>query len=302
VVAHEVLHTALTHHARRGQRDAERWNIACDLAVNPLLLEAGFTLPASRLVPGEGSHTGLPSGLSAEEYYALLSEESPGRPVEEGAGADQPEEKGDSDDGQGQNQGDGPGQDQGQNQPAPDPGGCGGVRDPGRGSPAESRQSEAEWQVALAQAQQVARQRGTLPAGLARLVQETLQPRLDWREVLRRFLSSQARNDFSWSDPNRRFLHAGLYLPGLRSEELGEVVLAVDTSGSIGPKELSLFAAEAQAILESFDCFLTILYHDSAVQHVQRWRSGDGLCSWSPQVAAAPVTSVFEWVARRRPA
>jgi predicted metal-dependent peptidase len=133
VVAHEVLHTALTHHARRGQRDAERWNIACDLAVNPLLLEAGFTLPASRLVPGEGSHTGLPSGLSAEEYYALLSQESPGRPTEQGAGTDEPEEKGDSQDGQGQDQG----------QPSPDPGGCGGVRDPGRGSPAESRQSEA---------------------------------------------------------------------------------------------------------------------------------------------------------------
>jgi predicted metal-dependent peptidase len=151
--------------------------------------------------------------------------------------------------------------------------------------------------VALAQAQQVAKQRGTLPAGLARLVQETLQPRLDWREVLRRFLSSQARNDFSWSHPNRRFLHAGLYLPGLRSEELGEVVLAVDTSGPIGPRELSLFAAEAQAILESFDCSLTILYHDSAVQHVQRWHSGDGPLQLEP--AGGGGTShvcVFEWV------
>jgi predicted metal-dependent peptidase len=281
VVAHEVMHNALAHHARRGPRDARRWNVACDLAVNPLLLEAGFALPASRLLPGEGEYQGLPAGKSAEEYYGLLSEPPPGKEQGEGPG-----------------QGDGePGQGEAGPSPTPDPGGCGAVQEPGGGSQAELCQSQAEWQVAVAQARQVAKGRGELPGGLARLVEEVLQPRVDWRDVLREFVSAHARNDYRWSPPNRRFIHQGLYLPGLRSEELGELVLAVDTSGSIGEKELARFAAEAQGILEAFDCALTILYHDSQVQKVQHWRSGDGPLALEP--AGGGGTShvcIFDWV------
>jgi predicted metal-dependent peptidase len=296
VVAHEVLHNALAHHARRGPRDPRRWNVACDLAVNPLLLDAGFTLPASRLVPGEGAFKDLPRGHSAEGYYGLLPDDPP-----DGQRAEDPgQERGDP--GQG-GPGQGPdtaGQDDNSQSPAPDPGGCGAVRDPGRGSQAEVRQSKAQWEVAVAQAHQVARQRGQLPGGLARLVEEVLHPRVDWRDVLRAFVSSHARNDHAWFPPNRRFIHQGLYLPGLRSEELGEVVLAVDTSGSIGPRELSRFAAEAQGILEAFDCTLTIVYHDSEVQKVQRWRSGDGPLALEPVGGGGTShVGVFDWLARQ---
>jgi predicted metal-dependent peptidase len=151
--------------------------------------------------------------------------------------------------------------------------------------------------VAVAQAQQVAQQRGQLPAGLARLVEEMLQPRVDWRDVLREFLSRHARNDYSWSPPNRRFVHQGLYLPGLRSEELGDIVLAVDTSGSIGPGELARFAAEAEGILESFDCTLTILYHDTEVQRVQHWTSNDGPLVLEPVGGGGTShCCVFDWI------
>ena len=98
VLAHEVMHCALAHPARRAGRDPGRWNVACDLGVNPLLSAAGFALPAGRLVPGEGRYADVPTGLSAEAYYARLSDDPPG---------DQ-DEWGES-----------------------DPGGCGGVRDPG---------------------------------------------------------------------------------------------------------------------------------------------------------------------------
>jgi predicted metal-dependent peptidase len=273
VVAHEAMHNALTHHARRQHRDARRWNVACDLAVNPLLLDAGFVLPASRLVPGEGPYKDLLRGKSAEEYYGLLPNEPSGK---EGEGNDEQSE---------------------QEQRGQDPGGCGGVCQPGDGSPAEARQSQADWEVAVVQAQQVAQQRGQLPGGLARLVEQILQPRVDWRDVLREFLSRHARNDYSWLPPSRRYIHQELYLPGLRSEELGEVVLAVDTSGSIGQRELARFAAEAEGILDSFDCKLTILYHDTEMQKVQRWQSSDGSLMLEP--AGGSGTShvcVFDWL------
>src|SRR6476646_6735176 len=66
VLAHEVLHCALGHHCRRGARDPRLWNEAADLAINPILIGNGFTLPAGALVdPSFGN-------LSAEEIYARL--------------------------------------------------------------------------------------------------------------------------------------------------------------------------------------------------------------------------------------
>src|ERR1700687_5916332 len=78
LVAHEVMHNALAHHARRGHRDKARWNLSADLAINPLLVEAGFTLPKGGCIPGKGKYVRLPAGKSAEEYYALLADDSDG--------------------------------------------------------------------------------------------------------------------------------------------------------------------------------------------------------------------------------
>src|SRR5947209_4431828 len=68
VLAHEVLHCALGHHCRRGQRDPQVWNEAADLAINPILVGNGFTLPADAL----NDPTFV--NLSAEEIYARLME------------------------------------------------------------------------------------------------------------------------------------------------------------------------------------------------------------------------------------
>ncbi len=50
VLAHEVMHPALQHHTRRGGRNPKRWNMACDYAINPLLIDAGITLPKDVLI------------------------------------------------------------------------------------------------------------------------------------------------------------------------------------------------------------------------------------------------------------
>jgi predicted metal-dependent peptidase len=262
VLAHEVLHNALAHPFRRGGRDSSRWNVACDLAANPLLLKAGFVLPASRIVPGEGSFAGLPAGLAAEEYYSRLPRET------ERVGSE-----------------------------SSDPGGCGSVADPAsrEGTPTPDAIA-AEWKVALVQAQSAAAGKGELPAGLGRAVQHVIDPPADWRAILREFVSARARNDYSWSRPNRRHVHGGLYLPGLRSEELGEVVIAIDTSGSIAQDTLGLFAGELNAILDSFDCTARVLYHDAEIQRVDEWRSSDGPLALEPVGGGTSHVCVFDWL------
>ena len=213
----------------------------------------GFTLPPSRIVPGEDRYAHLPAGKSADVYYDLLADRSR---------SDSPDDPGKSSDGG--------------SEESDDPGGCGGVKNPKGDLPSDAEQVAAEWQVAVAQAEQAAKGRGQLPAGLARTVDDVVRPAADWRAVLRAFVSSHARNDYSWARPNRRFIAHGLYLRGLRSQELGDVALAVDTSGSVGPAELAAFAAEADAILSSFDCTAAVAYHGAAVQKVESWQSTDG--------------------------
>lgn len=263
VVCHEVMHLSMAHHARMMGRNPEKWNRGADLAVNQILEKAGYKLPKTRLMPGDGEHKDLPKDLSAEEYYNLLP---------------------DPPDGQGDN---------------PDPGGCGGVRAPGDGSPADAADQEADWAAATAAAESAAASRGVMPAGLARACDQVLRPPADWKAVLREFVSSHSRNDFSWSRPNRRFIAQGLYLPGLHSDELGDVVLAVDTSGSIGKRELDMFANEVNAVLSAFDCTAVVLYHDSEVCGVQEWRSADGPLVLEPKGGGGTShVCVFDWLTK----
>jgi predicted metal-dependent peptidase len=267
-VTHEVMHCALSHFARRAGRDLARWNIACDLAVNPILLEAGFTLPPGRLVPGEDQFGHFPPGKSADDYYRLLDD-----PTNSTSQLSQQQEAGS------------------------DPGGCGGVIDPVDGCSAALAESAPLWRMAVIQAESAARGRGDLPAGFGRVIQDVLYPPADWRAILREFVSSHARNDYAWCRPNRRFLAAGLYLPGLYSVELGDVVVAVDTSGSVGAKELGVFAAEVEALLGAFDCTATLVYHDTQVQKVETWTPSDGPLVLVPVGGGGTShLCVFEWL------
>lgn len=242
LLCHEIMHCANQHTTRRGDRDKKRWNVACDLAINPIIEACGLSLP-----PG-GLNDPSYRDLSAEEIYGRLPSES------EGGG------KGDSDAG---------GDSEDQNT---DPGGCGEVRDNPGGeddnspaSEAEKRQAEQEWKIAVAQAATQAKQAGELPAGLGRMIEDIVDPKLDWREVLRRFVDTSARNDYQWFPPNRRHVHNGFYFPSARSEELGSITVAVDTSGSVNVETLNQFAAELTDIVGKFRASTKVIYCDTHV-------------------------------------
>ena len=275
LLAHEVMHCVLKHFARRGERELGKANIAMDLAINPLLIDAGFQLPACGLFPGQGDYKDLPSGLSFEEYFARLPAK---QPDPEGDGSGQP--------------GDG----------TPDPGGCGGVidaQDP-EGTPADAAsaaQLDAEWSVNIAAAQQAAKRRGTLSAGLERVIGEALAPKADWRAALREFITRPAKRDYNWKRQNRRHIHAGLYLPSLHSLELGEIVIAIDTSGSITPETLQRFAGEIADIAATGANKITTLYHDSDVVKVETWTPDDGPFTLTPCGGGGTSHKpVFDWI------
>ena len=282
VIAHETLHCAALHHTRRGGRDLRRWNIACDYAINPLLVEAGFELPEGMLLDPAYA------GMSAEDIYAKL-----------------PQDAGENDD----------------DRDSDDPGGSGGVCDPppgddeagdGTGDPGPSGQpgagapsaadlarQEENWLIATAQAEATAKAMGIGAGDAARAIREQVAPKLDWRDVLRRYLSAAAKSDYAWTPPNRRHIARGLYLPSLRSETLGPVVVAVDTSGSIDDPTLAAFAAEIRAILdEAAPEAIHVVYCDAAVKGAERFEPGDSIRLTPPGGGGTAFRPVFDWVAQ----
>jgi predicted metal-dependent peptidase len=90
-------------------------------------------------------------------------------------------------------------------------------------------------------------------AALRKFLEEEGNPQLDWRKTLQRFISKANEEATIYKVPNRRFVSREIYLPGLRGKEegFGTVVIAVDTSGSIGSEEYTAFLSECKKILKS---------------------------------------------------
>ncbi len=259
ILAHEVMHCAAAHHARRNSRDHKKWNVAGDYAINGILENAGFHLPAGALLDQNYND------MSADAIYSSLPD-SP-------------------DDGSGD-----------------DPGGMGEIRDtPGKGggksSQTEQDQAAQDWKVATNQAAQQAKNAGNLPAGLDRFVDELINPKVEWPELLRQFIDQAAKNDYAWTPPNRRFIHLGMFLPSLRSEELGNLIVAIDTSCSVTEEELKQFAGEISGILESFQVNIDVLYCDTDIAGHEHFTSQDLPISLHPKGGGGTrFTPVFDWI------
>ena len=297
LMAHTVMHPACQHHTRRGGRDHDLWNMACDHAINWILLDAGITLPPKHL-DDPAYH-----GLSADEIYAelhtLRTEEQRPSPVQgegeadgeveldgldtsagdgEGLGEDGSPAAGDSgggEPGDGADEGD---QAEDGSERTGDPGGSGEVRDGERqaeGGASDESGADEQWELALAQAAQQARECGDLTGGLERLVREVLAPKLDWRELLARYIDDRARDDYSWTPPSKRFLDLDIILPSLSNRKLPEVVLAIDTSGSVTEAEMARFGAELSGLLESFETTVHVVYCDCEVKGAESFDRAD---------------------------
>jgi predicted metal-dependent peptidase len=109
---------------------------------------------------------------------------------------------------------------------------------------------------------------GKLGSGGERMFDDLLQTKIDWREVLREFISTTCQgNDYStWKRPNRRFVSSGYYMPSGVSEQVGELVIAIDTSGSIGGRELAKFLGEVKGICDQVKPdTVRLLYWDTEV-------------------------------------
>jgi len=241
LVAHECFHPMLEHNYRRGERQGRRWNMAGDYVINKLLTDEHIgKMPKQGLLNDQIYQAG---GGTSDGIYNLLPDQ-------------------DDDDG----------------------GGYGGHGDPldncedAPGSPAEKAQQQAEMKVKVAQAAQAAKMMGKLSANMQRLVDEVLQPKVDWRDVMQRFLVKARTDQRSFARFNRRFIAQGLYLPSVSGEVMGEVVFAVDCSGSIDQRTINQFAAEITKVKDDLvPARIHVMYFDSDISHVESYGPEDDL-------------------------
>lgn len=139
------------------------------------------------------------------------------------------------------------------------------------------RELESEAKISAIQSAKAAKSVGKLPSSLERLVDELVNVSTPWHQILERFMQAKVKNDISWRRPNRRFIGRNIYLPGADyTPTMGTVVIAVDTSCSIGDDELAMFSGHINRILET--CTpekVVVVYCDASVNHVDEYTNED---------------------------
>ena len=237
VVAHEVLHVAFKHMLRRGERDPERWNIACDHAINHILLDGSFELPEGGLFDPQFK------GMTAERIYDQLVAEQPEQPT--------PCPWGEVTD-------------------------CLGD-DGEKLSKSQASQVEATIDQRVMLAAASAKGMGKLPAAIAELVEQMRRSKVDWRDVFNRFIGGDQPDDYTWRRPQKNaWFNQGVYLPSVDKMGAGDVIILGDSSASVTDAEWSHFLGEMNAITDDHKPrSVTVITFDTKVQTVKRYEQGE---------------------------
>ena len=247
--AHEVLHNVFDHMGRRDSRDPTLSNIAADYAVNQILKDERIgEVPDWIKIFQDNKYR----GWSYEQIYDDVYERAEkidmatlGELLDEHL------------DGEGDGEGEGEGDD--------------GPDGNGKGRPKLSAEDKKKIRDEIKEAMVSAAQAagaGKIPAGVARMISDFTEPKMDWRELLRMNIQSILKSNFSFTRPNRKSQMSGAILPGMMNDETVDVCCGIDMSGSISDKQAKDFISEVKGIMDEYVdfklklwCFDTDVYN-----------------------------------------
>ena len=237
---HEVYHNVLDHMGRRGHRDPMLSNIAADYAVNQLCKDEKVgVFPRSIKIYQDDKYRGWAYEAIYDDLYEKADKvdfSSLGELLDEHLDGE-----GDATDSEGNGQG----------------------QKNGKGRPTlteeEKKQIRDEVREAMIAAANSAGA-GKVPAGVARMIADFTEPKMDWREILRMNIQSIIRSNFSFSRPNRKSQQCGAILPGMTNDETIDVSVAIDMSGSISNKQANDFLSEVKGIMDEYVDFTLDLW------------------------------------------
>jgi predicted metal-dependent peptidase len=264
---HEVLHCVYDHFGRRGDRDPMLFNVANDYAVNADLKKhrvGEFITSVPCLYDPKYE------GKSSEEIYDDLYENAEKINLSDlidkllddhmdGEGDSDSDEDGDEKDGKGKKP---------------------------KLSAEERQKIRDEIKEAVLSAAAASDGAGNLPAGVRRLIQDMTAPKMNWRELLRMQLESTIKSDFTWMRASRRGWHMDAVMPGMKNDELIDIAIGIDASGSIDNQMLRDFLAETQGIMDQFAAYkIHIFTFDTRVYNPAQYDSDnlDTICDYEVQ-------------------
>ena len=253
--AHEICHAIFDHFGRCGSRDRMLANIAQDYAVNQILVDERI---GEKITEVKICYDPKYRGMAWEEIYDILFEQAEKMPMdqllkqlgdlldehikeEEGAGADGDKTK------------------------------------DGKGKPSLSKEEAEKLRQEIKDAMiqsAAAAGAGKTPAGIMRMIKNMTEPKMDWRQLVQQEIQSIVRNDYSFTRVNRKSMHSGAILPGMKEATTIDVAISIDMSGSIGEEDATAFLSEIKGIMDQYEdyrinlwCFDTDIYNWKTITH-----------------------------------
>lgn len=265
LVGHELGHCIYEHFMRRSDRDPKLWNIAGDYIINNTLdtemVRKGDYARVITYVKPFLDHKY--DGWTTEEVYDDLREQQ--------NNGGKPEEDGDLIDVHLNGAAGGDGDDDGEGVEVD-----GMAGKPKPLSDEEQAQIKNDMKGAVLSAAQSAGA-GNVPGDIKRMIQELLEPQMDWREIIRAQIESSLRSNFTWMRPNRKGWHMSAVLPGMDRDTKIDVCVAIDTSGSISQTMLTEFVSEVAGIMEQYEDYrIRIWQFDTRVYGYDQFTADDG--------------------------
>jgi predicted metal-dependent peptidase len=253
--AHEICHAIFDHFGRAGSRDRMLCNIAQDYAVNQILVDERI---GEKITEVQICYDAKYRGMAWEEIYDELWEKAEKIPMaqllaqlgdlldehikeEEGVGSDGDKTK------------------------------------DGKGKPSLSKEEAEKMRQEIKEAMiqsAAAAGAGKTPAGIMRMIKSITEPKIDWRQLVQQEIQSIVRNDYSFQRVNRKSMHSGAILPGMKEATTIDVAISIDMSGSIGDEDATAFLSEIKGIMDQYEdfrinlwCFDTDIYNWKQITH-----------------------------------
>ena len=253
--AHEICHGIFDHFGRLGSRIPMLANIAQDYAVNQILVDERI---GDKITEVQICYDAKYRGMAWEEIYDELFEKSEKMSMEQLLSqlGDLLDEHINEEEGAGAGNKDG--------------------KD-GKGKPSlskeEAEQIRQEIKNAMIQSAAAAGA-GKVPAGIQRMIKNITEPKMDWRQLVQQEIQSIVRNDYSFQRVNRKSMHSGAILPGMKEATTIDVAISIDMSGSIGDEDATAFLSEVKGIMDQYEdfkinlwCFDTDIYNHRVITH-----------------------------------
>ena len=246
---HEVLHNVFEHMLLRiGDRNPELWNVACDYAVNQILVDYRIgEMPKGKKGENKGFQDDKYKDWASEKIYDDLYKQVKKNKINLKKLGELLDEH--IDWGKLQQQS-GPGKDQ----QGKDTNGS----KNGSGKPVYSKEELKKIKDEIKEAMMSAAQStgaGNLPGSIQRLVKDLTEPKLNWREIIQQQILSTMKSDYTFMKPSRRSWHMDAVLPGMINTDTIDICLALDASGSITDDQCREFLGEVRGIMEQYKDF-----------------------------------------------